>query len=227
MSPVPWKALKQVDPTAAVIVSQPPNDTTIAKKFRVQLPPGSFIIVVGLQSALKPNPTSQEDNNACHGISGDYWAMSRKKLGDDKKIPKGSPDCAARFQNAVIDGYDGGDKINNPHNYKFGSILTSDSISDIEATGLALGIISTIISIIKATTKVYEAVKNEADLPKNFKKSATKLPLISKFLQDTERYIEAADEATKTAFTPTLKNYKAQAIQLRGLFEKVIPEEGK
>ncbi|KAM3068016.1 hypothetical protein ACMFMF_009383 [Clarireedia jacksonii] len=162
MSPVPWKALKQVDPTAAVIVSQPPNDTTIAKKFRVQLPPG----LVGYPSSL-------------------HYALL----------------ITTRFHTI--------------------------SISDIEATGLALGIISTIISIIKATTKVYEAVKNEADLPKNFKKSATKLPLISKFLQDTERYIEAADEATKTAFTPTLKNYKAQAIQLRGLFEKVIPEEGK
>ena len=100
-------------------------------------------------------------------------------------------------------------------------------MSGIEAAGLALGMISAIISIIEATNEVYEAVKDEAGLPKNFKKSATKLPLISKLLEDAERYVEAADEATKTAFTPTLEDCKAQAIQLQGLFEKVMPEEGE
>ena len=100
-------------------------------------------------------------------------------------------------------------------------------MSGIEAAGLALGMISAIISIIEATNEVYEAVKDEAGLPKNFKKSATKLPLISKLFEDAERYVEAADEATKTAFTPTLEDCKAQAIQLQGLFEKVMPEEGE
>lgn len=100
-------------------------------------------------------------------------------------------------------------------------------MSGIEAAGLALGIVSAIISIIEATNKVYEAVKDEAGLPKNFKKSATKLPLISKLLEDAERYVEAADEATKTAFTPTLEDCKAQAIHLQRLFEMIIPEEGE
>ena len=82
-------------------------------------------------------------------------------------------------------------------------------ISGIEAAGLALGVISAIISIIEATNKVYKAVKDKAGLLNNFKKSATKLPLISKLLEDTERYIEAADEATKTVFIPTLEDCKA------------------
>lgn len=82
-------------------------------------------------------------------------------------------------------------------------------MSGIEAAGLALGMISTIISIIDATHQVYEAVKDKAGLPTNFKKSATKLPLISKLLEDTERYVKAADEATKIAFAPTLEDYKA------------------
>jgi hypothetical protein len=51
--------------------------------------------------------------------------LSVKKLNDDKKGPKDSPDCVARFQNAVIDGCDGGDSVNNPHNYKFGATLTT------------------------------------------------------------------------------------------------------
>lgn len=100
-------------------------------------------------------------------------------------------------------------------------------MSGIEVAGLTLGIISAIISIIDATRKVYEAVKDEAGLPTNFKKSATKLPLISKLLEDAERYVEAADEATEIAFTPTLEDCKAQAIQLQELFSKVMPEEGE
>lgn len=100
-------------------------------------------------------------------------------------------------------------------------------MSGIEAAGLALGIISAIISIIDATHQVYEAVKDEAGLPTNFKKSAAKLPLISKLLEDAERYVEAADEAAKTAFAATLDNCKAQAIQLQELFNKVMPEDGE
>ena len=43
-------------------------------------------------------------------------------------------------------------------------------MSGIEAAGLALGMISAIISIIDATNQVYKAVKDEAGLPTNFKK---------------------------------------------------------
>jgi hypothetical protein len=99
-------------------------------------------------------------------------------------------------------------------------------MSGIEAAGLALGMISAIISIIDATNQVYEAVKDEAGLPTNFKKSATKFPLISKLLEDAERYVKAADESKKAAFTPTLEDCKFQATQLQALFEKVMPEEG-
>jgi alkaline phosphatase len=91
---------------------------------------------------------------------------------------------------------------------------------------LVLGIISSIISIIDATKQVYEAVKDEAGLPTNFKKSATKLPLISKLLEDAEKYVEAADESIKAAFTPTLEDCQVQATHLQELFGKVMLEEG-
>lgn len=99
-------------------------------------------------------------------------------------------------------------------------------MSGVGEASLVLGIISSIISIIDATNQVYEAVKDEAGLPTNFKKSATKLPLISKLLEDAERFIKAADESIKAAFTPTLEDCKVQATHLQELFEKVIPEEG-
>lgn len=98
------------------------------------------------------------NSNDCHGISGDFWVMSRdiavdnakdfcnqgdktkkfnvgsvnelelsvRKLDDDSKGPQDAPDCLGQFQNAAIDGCDGGDPINNPHNYKFGSTVTAD-----------------------------------------------------------------------------------------------------
>lgn len=100
-------------------------------------------------------------------------------------------------------------------------------MSGIGEASLVLGIISSIISIIDATKQVYEAVEDEVGLPKNFKKSATKLPLISKLLEDAETYINnAADDAIKIAFTPTLEDCKVQATQLQELFAKVMPEKG-
>lgn len=99
-------------------------------------------------------------------------------------------------------------------------------MSGVGEASLALGMISSIIAIIDATNQVYEAVKDESGLPTNFKKSATRLPTISKLLDDAERYLLAADESIKAAFTPTLEDCKVQATHLQELFEKVLPEEG-
>jgi hypothetical protein len=41
----------------------------------------------------------------------------------NKQSPNEAPDCIDRFKNAVIDGCDGNDMLNNPYNYKFGAIL--------------------------------------------------------------------------------------------------------
>jgi alkaline phosphatase len=99
-------------------------------------------------------------------------------------------------------------------------------MSGVGEASLVLGIISSILSIIDATKQVYESLEDDAGLPTNFKKSATKLPLISKLLEDAERYInDVTDKSTKAAFIPVLEDCKSQATQLQELFEKVIPEE--
>ena len=101
-------------------------------------------------------------------------------------------------------------------------------MSGVGEASLVLGIISSIIAIIDATKQVYEAVEDEVGLPTNFKKSATKLPLISKLLEDAERYVKnVTDESIKAAFTPTLEDCKAQASRLQDLFEKVMPDQGE
>jgi hypothetical protein len=99
-------------------------------------------------------------------------------------------------------------------------------MSVVGEASLVLGIISSIISIIDAAKQVYEAVEDEAGLPTNFKKSAAKLPLILKLLDDAERYIKTADKSAELAFTPTLKDCKVQATHLQDLFKKVMPKEG-
>ncbi|KAK3192040.1 hypothetical protein K4F52_002085 [Lecanicillium sp. MT-2017a] len=90
-----------------------------------------------------------------------------------------------------------------------------------------LGIISAIIAIIDATIQVSNAIQDEVGLPPNFKAAATKLPLITKLLDDAERYIEnAADEALASTFTPVLTDCKEKATKLQQLFERVIQAEG-
>ncbi|KAF3492115.1 TPR repeat protein [Arthroderma uncinatum] len=91
---------------------------------------------------------------------------------------------------------------------------------------LALGLISSVIAIIQATQQVYEAIDDATGLPANFKKSALKLPLISKLLEDAEQYVNAVvDEASQAAFKPILRNCELQATHLQELFTKVMPEE--
>ncbi|TGO35832.1 hypothetical protein BHYA_0144g00010 [Botrytis hyacinthi] len=103
-------------------------------------------------------------------------------------------------------------------------------MSGIGEASLVLSTISSTISIIETTKQVYDAIEDEAGLPKNFKKSATKLPLISQLLEEAERYINTAtDELIKAALTPNLEDFKVQAIQLQAiqlqwLFEKVMPK---
>ncbi|KAJ2975524.1 hypothetical protein NQ176_g5474 [Zarea fungicola] len=90
-----------------------------------------------------------------------------------------------------------------------------------------LGIISAVISIIDATSKVYIALKDEGGLPPNFKPVATKLPLVSQLLESAETYVKAeADDALTVTFTPVLKDCKEKATQLQQIFDNVIPAEG-
>ncbi|ATY58498.1 repressible alkaline phosphatase precursor [Cordyceps militaris] len=90
-----------------------------------------------------------------------------------------------------------------------------------------LGIISAVISIVDATIKVYNAAKDDAGLPPNFKTVSTKFPLVSMLLKDAERYINDKADSTITAtFTPVLTHCKEKATELQQVFEKVIPTEG-
>ena len=108
-------------------------------------------------SSLRGKRSLTQDENICHGVSGDFWVMSRDvavenavhfcgqnipimRYNDDTvnelelevknwnnvaglDSPREAPDCVERFKNAVFDGCDGNDMVNNPYNYKFGATL--------------------------------------------------------------------------------------------------------
>jgi hypothetical protein len=176
MSPVPIRELPDFDAAAAAAVAEPASENAFARTFDGTPPGWDGPLVtddkpdlsvwtelnLGSLPAADPAPPpisslATADNNACHGINGDYWIMSRdiaadnakdfctksdktktynagsvnelelsvRNLNDGSKGPADDPDCTSRLQNAVIDGCDGADPVNNPHNYKFGSILTT------------------------------------------------------------------------------------------------------
>lgn len=55
----------------------------------------------------------------------DELKLSVTAPNNQDKGAKDAPSCAASFKDAVINGCDGGDSLNNPHNYKFGGTLTT------------------------------------------------------------------------------------------------------
>lgn len=163
--------MKASNDDGAKLESQPPEDIIPDTTDDLPESMGDYKMLhcpdTGINTPAKSSGTSEDgpkviespstDENVCHGISGDYWVMSRdvavgnvklfcaqsertmkynlgsvnelelsvRKLGDDQKGPQDAPDCSNLFQNAVIDGCDGADAVNNPHNYKFGSTLTT------------------------------------------------------------------------------------------------------
>ncbi|EFR01288.1 hypothetical protein MGYG_04293 [Nannizzia gypsea CBS 118893] len=92
--------------------------------------------------------------------------------------------------------------------------------------GPVLDLISSVITVIHATRRAYEAIKDTKGLPRSIKKSALKLHAILKLLEDAKKSIETvADETTPSTLRPTLENVKCQAMRLHDLFAKVIPED--
>ncbi|KAL8770318.1 MAG: hypothetical protein Q9209_003954 [Squamulea sp. 1 TL-2023] len=54
----------------------------------------------------------------------DHLRLSVDFPEDSNKGPGDTPNCRDNFVNAIIDGCDGNNPVNNPHNYKFGSTFT-------------------------------------------------------------------------------------------------------
>ena len=89
---------------------------------------------------------------------------------------------------------------------------------------LVLGLISSIITIIDTTKKVYDAATNKTGLPKAFGECAVKLPLVKNILESIEK--GNVDEKGCKEAKGVSEGCKKKASTLEELFQKVIPAEG-
>lgn len=101
-------------------------------------------------------------------------------------------------------------------------------MSGIAEASLALGIISSIISIVTAAKNIYDAGKDKSGLPKAFHHVAAKLPIVIVILKQARDYARRAevDKNTRDAFQGILSRCETSAKELQAIFEKSIPKEG-
>ena len=88
--------------------------------------------------------------------------------------------------------------------------------------GLVVGLISGVISIIKAAKSVYDAAKDAKGQPEAFRQVAARLPLVNEILQSSKERTQTLDESAREALKPILKSCKAKAEDLEKLFQEVI-----
>jgi len=94
--------------------------------------------------------------------------------------------------------------------------------------GLVLGLISSILSVIDAIKKAYDAASDASGLPEAFRDVAAKLPVVHSILEKTEEKIENGEVAKKAqqAVETTVRNCEGKVKKLEELFTKVLPVEG-
>jgi hypothetical protein len=103
---------------------------------------------------------------------------------------------------------------------------------------LVLGIISSVISVIEASQKVFDAAKDTKGLHEAFRKVAENVPLVLGTLraaEEVQKKMEAewqssddsakkqAIETTSKEIEPVFETCEANARALRDIFEKVVP----
>ena len=91
-----------------------------------------------------------------------------------------------------------------------------------------LGLISSIISIVEGTKKIYDAATNARGLPEAFRVVADRLPIVENILGSTKQDIEKrkVNNDSCNGVKHTVEACEEKAKELKGLFDKVIPEDG-
>ena len=94
--------------------------------------------------------------------------------------------------------------------------------------GLVLGVISSIIAIVDATKKVYDAATDTKGLPEAFREVAGRLPIVESILGSAKQNIEekGVKNDSRKGVENTVKACKEKAEKLQELFNKVVPGEG-
>ena len=100
-------------------------------------------------------------------------------------------------------------------------------MSGVEAIAV-LGVISSIISIVDATKKVYDAATDARGLPEAFRTVASRLPIIRNILGSAKQHIDegGVDEDSCKGVKPVVEACEKKAEKLDTLFQKAIPKDG-
>lgn len=88
-----------------------------------------------------------------------------------------------------------------------------------------IGLISGLVAIIDAATKIYSTVSDVSGLPEAFRDASTRLPLVRETLQTALQNLEMSDpdDSLYQAIKPVLDGCKQKAQRLEEVFRKVIP----
>ena len=99
-------------------------------------------------------------------------------------------------------------------------------MSGAEVTAI-LGVISSIISIVDGTKKVFEAAKGTNGLPEAFREVAGRLPIVESILGSAKQNIEenGVKNDSRKGVENIVEACKKKAEKLRELFNKVVPGE--
>jgi hypothetical protein len=97
-------------------------------------------------------------------------------------------------------------------------------MSGVEAL-LGLSLLSSTISIVDETKKVYDSAKDAGGFPKAFREVAAQLPLVAETLYSLRHYVQEGNisEDSYNEITPVVKDCEAKAKELYDLFMKVTP----
>lgn len=93
-----------------------------------------------------------------------------------------------------------------------------------EAIGV-LGLIASIATIAEAAYEIYEAASDSQGLPKKLQPIAEQIPLMLKVLQLADENVQShqTDKELLHAVRPILQRCEKRVIDVRSMFEKIIP----
>ena len=91
--------------------------------------------------------------------------------------------------------------------------------------GFVIGLIGSLISIVDATKKVYDAAGDAKGQPEEFRQVAARLPLVIEILRNAKNRAMELDKTKLEAIEQTLKSCKAKAERLEKIFQKVIRKD--
>ena len=97
-----------------------------------------------------------------------------------------------------------------------------------------LGLISSIISIVEASKKVYDIAKSKEGIPEAFVKAAQSLSLVENTLEHVESRLSQRPQTCTLAnreedecIREVLKGCESKAVALKTIFDKALPKDGE